>query len=1278
MQLNITLVLNVHLQRSGNLLTVLVILLLALACISVGLALVFNREHRDTSQQMHDVLNSLSELQAATHALTQAVHSYVVTNGENYYQNYLYEKNISRRAESALQEFIGHSLSSGEMNLLLIIKQQAQEAEHIEMEALLQAREGRWGDAVQLLFGADYQNASATTVGALQELQASVRNRVEQRVGVLENRSQVAGVSALVLVLISLLLVLLVLRGFFFKRVLSPVLQLTGAVHRGAWEEASEHSAQRNDPEEIQELASAIRHTGTVLQQLEAERQRFSDAERWYRQIIEFAPDGMLVVDDQGVVVIANPKAHQQFGYQPGRLIGLRVEELMPAAARERHVQYRESFMRSNAQRAMDSVNGEFRALHADGHEFPVELGLTRLPQIADRRESTCVTVRDITERKQYEQTIADQLEFQRVLLDTLPYPVFFKDSDARYLGFNQAFLEFFGVERESLIGKTVLQFIALPAQERVEYQEANERVLQHGGTYMAEMQIPDATGVVHPVLYSLASYPGSDGRIAGVVGTLIDIAAQKEAQRAQEEARALAEDATRLKSDFLANMSHEIRTPMNVIMGMAHLALSTGLDKRQRNYVEKISTAAQGLLGIINDILDFSKIEAGKMHLESAEFCLDDVLNGLMDLATLRAQDKGLELLFDIGTDVPGGLVGDPLRLTQILTNLLGNAIKFTPRGEVRLSIHTEQRGQEQVWLRFDVTDTGIGMTAEQTARLFRAFTQADSSTSRRYGGTGLGLTISKRLVDMMGGEIGVDSEPGVGSTFWFRLPFGIQEKQRKLQVDSAELLGMKVLVIDDNASAREIFRTLLQSLKFTTECAGSAEEALVLLQQAAAANAPFRLILLDWMMPGMDGVVMLKSMATQLTAEQRPRVIMVTAYSRDDLLEQLQGIPVQGVLEKPVTPSGLLDGILNAFGREGLRRPGPPERFSQGVKGHAALQGAYVLLVEDNDINQEMTVEILAQAGIRTDVANNGAEALSMVAQHAYDAVLMDCQMPVMDGFEATRRIRAQEQFRTLPVLAMTANAMESDKEQCIAAGMNDHIAKPLDVRQLFDTLQRWIQKPLSTTGDAASEEVPDTSLPAIDGLQLDVALQRLGGNTALLRKLLQRFCDSQQSLERDIHDALGRSQGEDAVRLAHTLKGLAGNIGATELSRLAAQLEAALRHTGGDDPSPLLSAVGAATQTLIHHIEEALSASVATGDHCELPSAGLAADLRRLQQLLATDDGDASDCFAGVQPLLTDAGYGDVASRAERHISRYEFEQALQVLSALPLWPQETTDD
>ena len=1255
-----------QLQKSGNFLTALVIVLLMLACISVGLALMFNREHRSALQQMHDIQDSLSQLQAATHALTQSVHSYAVTNNDRYYDQYLYEKTIARRADTALDGFTAHSLIPGEVTLLLKIKQQSLLLEHLEMDALLQAREGRWEQAVQLLFGKDYQTAVGTTIGALQELQLSVRQRTDVRVGELDQQSRWAGILAMVLVVISLLLVLLVLRSFFIKRVLRPVLQLTAAVHRQSRGEAVALHTSSADAEEIRELVRAVQQAGDALRDIEQERQRFSEAERWYRQIIEFAPDGMLVVDASGVIQIANPKAHAQFGYPPGTLTGVTVEQLIPPSIRAGHVRQREAFMKSTAHRAMDSINGNFRALHASGREFPVELGLTRLPLVEGRSECTCVTVRDITDRKQYEQTIADQLEFQRVLLDTLPYPVFVKDSDARYVGFNQAFLDFFGVSRDSLIGKTVLQFLTLPAQDRAMYQEANERILKDGGHYLAEIDIPDAAGVLHPVLYALASYNGSDGRIAGLVGTLIDITAQKEAQQAQTEARTLAEETTRLKSDFLANMSHEIRTPMNVIMGMAHLALSTGLDKKQRNYVEKISAAAQGLLGIINDILDFSKIEAGKMHLERAEFCLEDVLSGLMDMTMLRAQDKGLELLFDIGTDVPGGLIGDSLRLSQVLNNLLGNAIKFTRRGEVRLSIHTEQRQDDQVWLRFDVTDTGIGMSPEQTARLFRAFSQADSSTSRQFGGTGLGLVISKRLVNLMDGEIGVDSEPGVGTTFWFRLPFGIQQEQRELTIDSADLLGMKVLVVDDNASAREIFQTLLQSLKFRTECAGSAEEALAVLQQADA-REPFRLVLLDWMMPGMDGVVMLRRLAQQTEAGRLPRVIMVTAYSRDDLLEQLQDIPVAGILEKPVTPSNLLDAILNAFGRDGLRRPLRTPLAGDAGQARAALSGSYVLLVEDNEINQEMTIEILAQAGIRTDVASNGAEALSLVAQNSYDAVLMDCQMPVMDGFEATRRIRAQERFRSLPVLAMTANAMESDKEQCRAAGMDDHIAKPLDVQQLFLTLQRWIKPSLPLAAARTLTPTKPLPLPEVDGLQTDVALQRLGGNHDLLLKLLRRFCETQQDVIAAVRQALSSGAQNDAIRLTHTLKGLTGNIGAASLSRKAAQLEALLRHAGQDDPEPLLSEIGSDVGILIRSLQSCLQPPADVPPPDGDPAAGIP-DLQPLARLLAEADGEAGEYFHRIQPALQQLGLGELAGQIGKHLSRYEFEQAAGLLTEL----------
>lgn len=1263
-------VLNVRLQRSGNLLTLSVIALLILACISVGLALVFNREHREMSQQFHEVQTTLSKLQAASHALTQAVHSYAVTNNENYYQNYLYEKTIARSADQALQELASQHLNATEGSLLLVIKQQTREVERLEMEALLQAREGQWDDAVQLLFGSQYQQAVNALIDGLQELQTAVHDRTEMRVLLLEQRARIAGAASLLVVLVSLLLVLWVLRGFFINRVLRPVLQLTNLVHEQSWQDADRYAADRSEPEEIRELAKAISQTGAVMQQLETERQRFSAAELWYRQIIEFAPDGMLVIEADGSIVIANPKAHKQFGYQPGCLIGIKVEQLVPASVRAHHASYRETFIRSNAQRAMDSVSGEFRALHADGHEFPVELGLTRLPKVDDRSESTCVTVRDITERKQYEKTIADQLEFQRVLLDTLPYPVFFKDSDARYIGFNQAFLDFFGLEREALLGKTVLQFINLPVADRTAYQEANELVLREGRTHMAEINMPDASGTLRPMLYSLASYPGSDGRIAGVVGTLIDISSQKEAQRALEEARALAEDATRLKSDFLANMSHEIRTPMNVIMGMAHLALGTDLDKRQRNYVEKINAAAQGLLGIINDILDFSKIEAGKMHFERIDFWLEDLLSGLVDMATLRAREKGLELLFDISPEVPTALIGDPLRLSQVLNNLLSNAIKFTQHGEIRVAISIEKQEAEQAWLRFDVADTGIGMSQAQQQRLFQAFTQADSSTSREFGGTGLGLTISKRLVNLMGGEIGVDSEPGVGSNFWFRVPLGVQKQQRELRIDDEDLGDVRILVVDDNASAREIFQTMLQSLRFQADTVNDAASAIQRLQEAQAAGQPYQLLLLDWMMPGTDGVSLLQQLEQTVPAAERPKVIMVTAYNRDELLEKLQQLPVAAVLEKPVTPSTLLDGILHAYGRDGVRRNRRRQRADNSAHARAALHGSHVLLVEDNELNQEMTVEILSQAGIRADIANNGAEALSMVSRQPYDAVLMDCQMPVMDGYEATRRIRSQERFRSLPILAMTANAMESDKERCREAGMDDHIAKPLDVEQLFVTLQRWIRH-VPAAGQASEAPVADDApLPSVDGLQLDVALQRLGGNRGLLRKLLQRFRDSQADVAGAVRAALDAGDHEESVRLAHTLKGLAGNIGANHLMHLAAELEAALRHQQQDVITQALLQVEQAVATLVADLavyQDSDSGQLAGASAAvtELPEA-LRSGLLTLQQLVADDDGAAGEQLASLVPALQSAGLTALAASLQQAIDGYDYDKALQYLN------------
>ncbi|TXI99875.1 MAG: response regulator [Aquabacterium sp.] len=1259
-----------RLAKTSNLLTWLVVGLLACACASVWLAIELNHKYRSDVDQLHEASDAVYHLQMLTHQRSMAVRSYVTTTDEQYYRAYQAMQGSSGAFDKVLHGFIGQRMSSDNLMLLLSARDRIAELGEFEQEAFTLARAGDWNQAVQRVFGEDYQRTSREALTPLLQLEGYLHEHGQTQTERLEQHARQAMYMALLLTLAGLLLVVLALRSFYHRRVLKPLVEMTEATDQLLhgrrdiqYHHAEEHS-------EIGDLSRALSRYRDAMEELDSQRRQFSEAEVWYRQIIEFAPDGMLVVDDTGQILIANPKAHEQFGYAAGAMIGLCVDDLVPDDIRSRHAQMRASFMNSSRKRAMGSISGDFRARSRQGREFPVDLGLTQLPLIEGHSPSACVTIRDISERKRLDQQIADQLTFQRVLLDTLPYPVFVKDADMRYIDFNQAFLDAFGIQREDLLGRTVMQFLQLPSEDLPGYLAANEKVVREGGSHVAEIRIPLVDGKLHPIIYCLSSYKGGDGRVAGVVGTLIDISAQKQAELDQAHAKELAEEATRLKSDFLANMSHEIRTPMNVIMGMAHLALDSGLQGRQRNYVEKIQTAAQGLLGIINDILDFSKIEAERMHFEQADFFLEDVLGALVDQATLKAQEKGLELLFDIDTRMPTALVGDPLRLGQILNNLLGNALKFTERGEVTLSIRLEQEREGKVWFYFEVRDTGIGMSAEQMSRLFQAFTQADSSTSRKYGGTGLGLTICQRLVQLMGGEIGVDSEQGVGSTFYFRVPFGLQLEQRQLSITTDDLLGMPILVVDDNASAREIFTSMLTSLKFHVECASSAEQAISRLEKAHLAGRPFKLVLMDWMMPGIDGVEALRRIREDQQIAQTPLFIMVTAYSRDELSERLGDLKVQDVLVKPVTPSTLLDSILNAFGREALARPRRLEVEQEVGQAQQKLSGTCLLLVEDNLINQEMTVEILGRAGIRVDVANNGAEALAMVVQRPYDAVLMDCQMPVMDGFEATQRIRQIPGMEQLPILAMTANAMAEDKQRCLDAGMNEHIAKPLDVNQLFITLSRWVKG-----GEAALPHHPHetVALPAIAGLQLESALQRLGDNAPLLRKLLKRFCETEHDCVERVRLALSEGATADAVRQMHTLKGLAGNIGARDLALSAAYIEAQMRHGDPAQCDSRLAEMAAELDRLVTEIQSALRVSEpVTEGPPATPQAvdpqKLAAGLDRLEALLQDDDGGSAKVLEPWQATLAALGHKREADELAGLIGRYAFDEALQRLAAL----------
>jgi two-component system, sensor histidine kinase and response regulator len=663
---------------------------------------------------------------------------------------------------------------------------------------------------------------------------------------------------------------------------------------------------------------------------------------------------------------------------------------------------------------------------------------------------------------------------------------------------------------------------------------------------------------------------------LAGLSAIALSVAVTRDRKRREAAAfemrrlKTAAEDANRAKSDFLANMSHEIRTPMNAVIGLAHLALKTQLDARQRDYLGKIQSSATALLGIINDILDFSKIEAGRLELETVAFDLSSVIENVTTVASVRAAEKDIEFLIATDPELPLELMGDPLRLGQILLNLVGNAIKFTETGEVVLSVSLASRRAHAVKLAFAVRDTGIGMTEAQQQALFRPFTQADASTTRRFGGTGLGLAISHTLVELMGGSIAVESSPGAGSSFSFTVVLELQKAAAKpIPAALGRLRNLRVLVVDDNATSREIIGRTLGAWSMEVGMAASGAEAVGAIETAAARARPYDLVLMDWKMPGMDGIEASRHIrGVSGGGAAMPVIFMVTAYGREEVMTRARNAGIETFLTKPVDSSMLLDSIAAAFAS--LAPAATESRAADAKAGDAPLAGARILLVEDNDINRQVAAEVLGDAGATVQLAENGSLAVERLRAEpaAFDAVLMDVQMPVMDGIEATRLIRSELALLSLPIIAMTAHAMDSERRRCLDAGMNDHVAKPIDPALFLATVARWTAPRPAASMPArpraaepvlvADGDLPDT-LPEFD---LAGALLRLNGKKALLRRLIGRFHEEFEDSDAAMRIFLAEGQREEAERLAHRLTGVAGSLGADRLAAVARQIELTIR--------------------------------------------------------------------------------------------------------------------
>jgi two-component system sensor histidine kinase/response regulator len=1209
----------------------------------------------------YEAMLAANELARGSDILTDAARSFAATGDPKYrrvFDTELAEIRTRDRAVARLREL---GVAPAELTLVEHAKGHTDELIALERQAVALAEQGQREAAIAMVHGETYQRIRQEFMAPVADALASLDERLNREVERRHRDARLAGILALAAVSADVAAVLLALLGFYQRRVIQPLETITGQVRRLSVGERDIAFGAGGQAGELAELATVLADYQRAVLHVDSQRDSLLTLHAEQAALFEAARSGIVMIRDQAIVR-CNRRMDEMFGYRPGEQIGRSTRIWYPDDATFAEV----SAEVTAALAAGTTHRREQLAVRKDGSRFWIRMtGCALDPALPEA--GLVDVIEDVTEQRSAAEALLLANEEQQAIFETATSGMALIRADA-LIRCNRRLHEIFGWPLGEMIGKSAAIWYPDEAAHLGSVAAAEE-VLWLGRVHTQECRLVRQDGTVFWARLTGRAVDTGD-HSKGVVWIVDDISAERAAIDEMRRARQMAEDAVRVKSDFIANISHEIRTPMNVIMGMTHLIGQTGLDDHQRDYLEKIQISSAHLLGIINDILDFSKIEAGKLQVEETEFELERVLDNVVSLEGKRAAEKGLELVVRVARDVPARLIGDPLRIGQILVNYVDNAVKFTDRGEVTIRTEVESRSDTEAQVRFTVTDTGIGLSAAEQQRLFRSFEQADTSTTRKYGGTGLGLAISKRLAELMGGTVGVVSDAGQGAQFWFTVRCRLGAAADNALLPDADLRGRRLLVVDDNRNSRNVMAGMLESMTFAVDEAESGPQAIERVAQASAAGQSYDALIIDRQMPGMDGLALARDLLATCPAPQ-PRMIMVTPYGQDDVAGQAAELGIDHILTKPMSPSVLFDAVIDALGRHRAGGRKATERVRIRAPGVSALAGARILVVEDNELNQQVARELLQSAGIDVVVAGDGAEALELASRQRFDAVLMDMQMPVMDGIAATVAMRRIPALRSLPILAMTANAMVGDRERCIEAGMNDHIAKPIDPEALWSALLRWL--PAGRRQDVGAEAARPAdanpvqpSLEPIEGVDVAQGLLRAFGRESLYRSVLQKFVTGQQQFRNEFAAAVQQTDWQTAERLAHSLKGNAAQIAAERLARHAAALELGCRTQDsdlltsdawnqlGDSLPRLLAAIAA-------WLERQAPPTAVSGSGEDADLQAVCAELLRL---LSHDD-FASYAFLKRHGPLLAAAFGNVVSRMLDNVGNFEFALAAEQL-------------